>query len=219
MMKIVTKKLSELRPAEKNVRRHTDKQLAEYVRSVEMFGQTKPILIDETGEIIAGNGLYAALMQMGRDSAECRVMTGLTPAMKKKLMLSDNRVYELGITDMDMFDEILKELDGDIDIPGWDDDLLEMLNASAAEATDLVENYGVYSQEEVDAMNRRTREEHVPGAAPMEAASAASADAPGGTGSDMAPDAAAPGEAAETPEGARTITCPHCGGTICLPNA
>lgn len=215
-MKIVTKKLTELRPAEKNVRRHPEKQITEYIRSVEIFGQTKPLLIDETGEIIAGNGLYEALRRMGRETAECRVMAGLTPAMKKKLMLSDNRIYELGITDMDTFDEILKELDGDFDIPGWDDDLLEMLNASAAEAADLVESYGVFDQDEVDAMNRRTREEHTPGSAPMEAAP--SGAGPGG-GANIAPDAEDAGEAAESPEGGMTITCPHCGGTICLPNA
>ena len=215
-MKIVTKKLTELRPAEKNVRRHPEKQITEYIRSVEIFGQTKPLLIDETGEIIAGNGLYEALRRMGRETAECRVMAGLTTAMKKKLMLSDNRIYELGITDMDTFDEILKELDGDFDIPGWDDDLLEMLNASATEAADLVESYGVFDQDEVDAMNRRTREEHTPGAAPMEAAPAASADGPG---ANPAAPGTAPGAGAEAAEGGMTITCPHCGGTICLPNA
>lgn len=215
-MKIVTKKISELRSPEKNVRRHTDKQLTEYVRSVEMFGQTKPILIDETGEIIAGNGLYEALKQMGSGTAECRVMEGLTPAMKKKLMLSDNRVYELGITDMDMFDEILRDLDGDMDIPGWDDDLLEMLNASASEATDMVESYGVYDREEVDAMNRRTRKEHTPG---QGIAESPQGSPEAGTGSDTPEHGTAPGAGAETAEGGMTITCPHCGGTICLPSA
>lgn len=216
MMKIVTKKLAEIHPAEKNIRRHTDKQLTEYVRSVEMFGQTKPILIDENGEIIAGNGLYEALKMMGRASAECRIMAGLTPGMKKKLMLSDNRIYELGITDMDVFDDILKELEGDVDIPGWDEDLLEMLNASAADADDMIESYGVYTQDEVAAVNRRTREEHTPGSAPAEAAPAAPA---GGPVANIAPTASAPAAAAETAERGITITCPHCGGVICLPNA
>ena len=215
-MKIVTKKLTELRPAAKNVRRHPEKQISEYIRSVDVFGQTKPILIDETGEIIAGNGLYEALRRMGKQTADCRVMEGLTPAQKKKLMLSDNRIYDLGITDMDVFDEILKELDGDLDIPGWDDDLLEMLNASAAEATELVESYGLYDADEVDAINRRMREEHTPGSAPMEAAP--SGAGPEG-GENIAPDAADAGEAAESAEDARTIVCPHCGGTICLRSA
>ena len=68
-MKIVTKKLSELHKPAKNIRRHTEKQLHEYVRSLEMFGQVKPIIVDEHGEIIAGNGLYEALLQMGREEA------------------------------------------------------------------------------------------------------------------------------------------------------
>lgn len=216
MMKIVTKKLTEIRPMEKNIRRHTEKQLVEYVRSLEMFGQTKPILIDEAGEIIAGNGLYAALVQMGRTTAECRVMEGLSPAMKKKLMLSDNRVYELGLTDMDMFDEILRDLDGDLDIPGWDDDLLEMLNASVSEATDMVESYGVYDQEEVEAMNRRTREEHIPGTGPLAGSETNGAPGAGPSPEEEGNEAQAPGSG---PEEAKTITCPHCGGTICLPNA
>ena len=216
MMKIVTKKLSELRPAEKNVRRHTEKQLAEYVRSVEMFGQTKPLLIDEAGEIIAGNGLYAALVRMGAKTAECRVMEGLTPAMKKKLMLSDNRVYELGLTDMDVFEDILRDLEGDVDIPGWDDDLLEMLSASAAEATDMVESYGVYGQDEIDAVNRRTREEHIPG---QGVAEDAQRNAQPSEGSSSAPVVSAQQTGAEAAEQGVTITCPHCGGAICLSNA
>ena len=65
-MKIVSKKLSELHPIEKNIRRHPEKQIKEYVRSVEMFGQIKPLTVDENGTILVGNGLYEALKLMGR---------------------------------------------------------------------------------------------------------------------------------------------------------
>lgn len=36
--------LSALHQPEKNVRKHTDKQIGEYVRSLRMFGQVKPII-------------------------------------------------------------------------------------------------------------------------------------------------------------------------------
>ena len=88
-MDVVTKSLSELHEIAKNVRKHTDKQLKEYVRSLQMFGQIKPIVIDEYGEIIAGNGLYAALKSMGAETCECYVVAGLTATQKKKLMLAD----------------------------------------------------------------------------------------------------------------------------------
>lgn len=66
-MKITVKKLSELHKPAHNIRRHSEKQLTEYIRSIEMFGQVKPLVVAEDGEIIAGNGLYEALLRMGRE--------------------------------------------------------------------------------------------------------------------------------------------------------
>lgn len=70
-MKVVRKKLAELHRSERNVRIHSDKQLAEFRRSIEMFGQIRPIVIDEGGTILAGNGLYEALHIMERTEADC----------------------------------------------------------------------------------------------------------------------------------------------------
>lgn len=64
-MNITVKKLSELHKPAHNIRRHSEKQLTEYIRSIEMFGQVKPLVVAEDGEIIAGNGLYEALLRMG----------------------------------------------------------------------------------------------------------------------------------------------------------
>ena len=64
-MNVVKKPLAELRRPERNVRMHTDKQLKEFRRSVEMFGQIRPIVIDEGGVILAGNGLFETLLAMG----------------------------------------------------------------------------------------------------------------------------------------------------------
>lgn len=119
-MKITVKKLADLRKPAHNIRRHSDKQITEYIRSIEMFGQIKPLVVDEHGEIIAGNGLFEALTRMGRETCDCYVVTGLTDVQKKKLMMADNKVYELGFTDTDAIEQLVKELDGDTDVPGWD---------------------------------------------------------------------------------------------------
>lgn len=96
-MNVTRKPLSELRRPERNVRMHTDKQLKEFRRSVEMFGQIRPIVVDEAGVILAGNGLYETLLSMGRTEADCYVVSGLTEAQKKKLMLADGKsVQEIG---------------------------------------------------------------------------------------------------------------------------
>lgn len=66
-MKIISMKLADLKQPEKNVRIHTEKQLQEFQRSVEMFGQIRPIVVDENNVIMAGNGLYDTLLRMGKE--------------------------------------------------------------------------------------------------------------------------------------------------------
>lgn len=203
MIEITIKHLDELHLAAKNVRRHTDKQIAEYMRSVEMFGQIKPIIADEQGEIIAGNGLFMALSRMGKETCDCYIMAGLSENQKKKLMLADNRVYELGITDMDAFDELIRELGGDIDVPGWDEDLLAMMNAAAEDVDEIVNGYGVYQESDVNKLSehRPASESTTVQPTQMSAANdAAPTPAPEGT----------PGQVQ------RVIVCPKCGEQICL---
>lgn len=146
-MKTVKKLLSELRRPEKNVRMHTDKQLAEFRRSVEMFGQIRPIVIDENNTMLAGNGLYETLLSMGRTEADCYVVEGLTENEKKKLMLADNRIFDLGVDDMKAFDDLIAELGDDLDVPGFDDDLLRSLVADPDEIDDMMSSYGLISEE------------------------------------------------------------------------
>jgi len=146
-MTTVTKQLSDLRRPEKNVRMHTDKQLVEFRRSVEMFGQIRPIVVDENGVILAGNGLYETLLSMGRTEADCYVVEGLTENEKKKLMLADNRIFDLGVDDMKAFDEFIAELGDDLDVPGFDDELLRSLVANEAEIDEMMSSYGLITDE------------------------------------------------------------------------
>lgn len=63
-MKQLTMKLKDLVRPERNIRIHTEKQLEEFERSVRMFGQIRPIVVDENNTILAGNGLYETLLRM-----------------------------------------------------------------------------------------------------------------------------------------------------------
>ncbi len=145
-MKVIRKKLSELKAPEKNVRIHSEKQVKEFVRSLESFGQIRPIVVDEDNTILAGNGLYAALMAKGEAEADVYVMTGLSPNEKKKLMLADNKIYSLGVDDMDVFDEFLRELGDDLEIPGYDLELLETLTADLGDVDEMLSGYGTVSE-------------------------------------------------------------------------
>lgn len=152
-MQTVTKKISELKRPDKNVRLHGDRQIKEYIRSIEMFGQIRPLVIDEQNTVLAGNGLLTALKQMGHETADCYVVQNLTEKQKKKLMLVDNKIFELGVNDANVFDELLRELDGDIDIPGYDEELLKVLTASAKQTDEIINSYGTFSEKSISAMN------------------------------------------------------------------
>ena len=149
-----TMKLSEMRHPPKNVRKHSQSQIAEYMRSVEMFDQIRPIVVDESGEIIAGNGLYEALVGLGRESADVYIMRGLTPVQKKKLMLADNRIFNLGSDDMAVFEEFVAELSGDFDVPGYDFDLLQTLSFTADDVDSAQSSYGTISAEDKKALEK-----------------------------------------------------------------
>lgn len=153
-MKVIKKKLSELRRPKKNVRNHSIKQIEEFKRSVQMFGQIRPIVIDEDNVILAGNGLFMALEALGRTEADCYVAAGLTEAGKKKLMLADNRIFNLGVDDLQAFEEIILELDHDFDIPGYDADLLETLVIDVGAADTLMGGYGIISDDTKQEMER-----------------------------------------------------------------
>ncbi|MBR6029187.1 MAG: ParB N-terminal domain-containing protein [Clostridia bacterium] len=203
-MKVVQKKLSDLRKLEKNIRRHSPKQISEYVRSVRMFGQIRPLVIDEDGVILAGNGLYDALVSMGEEKADCYVVPGLTETQKKKLMLADNRVYELGMTDTEAFDEIIRSLGGDTDVPGWDADLLETLNASVREVNAMVDSYGSYQPEDMGRYHREPQNGALQQGSDGADGSPLSAAAPEGETQQNASQAVS----------ARYVICPKCGERI-----
>ena len=153
-MKITIKKISELKRPDRNVRLHGDKQIKEYVRSIKMFGQVRPLVIDENNVVLCGNGLLQALQTMEAETADCYVVKNLSENDKKKLMLADNKIFELGVNATDTFDEFIRELDGDIDIPGYDEEMLKILMANAKEADTVLNNYGKFSDQSVSRMEQ-----------------------------------------------------------------
>ena len=202
-MNVTKKLLSELRRPERNVRMHTDKQLKEFRRSIEMFGQIRPIVVDEDGVILAGNGLYETILSRGRTEADCYVVTGLTEAQKKKLMLADNRVFDLGVDDLSALDAFVLELKDDLDIPGYEEDLLRAMVMEADEAADTLSEYGAIDEERIEEIrNARERTEA------REEAAARNAE-------EYVPPAAGAQPQEEGPA-RRFILCPKCGERIWL---
>lgn len=217
-MNIVTKKISELVTPEKNVRIHTEKQLQEYEKSVRMFGQIRPIVIDEKNTILAGRGLFDTLKRMGMETADCYLFANLTENQKKKLMIADNKIFSLGIENLDTLNEFLIELQGDLDIPGFDEEILKQMVANADEVTEKLSEYGTLNENEIRNIRESTERRE------QRAAEAAASPAAPMTGSvigthteteDSIP-GNPPEESGAIADVRKYVICPDCGKKIWL---
>ena len=205
-MNIVKMPLSALRKSERNMRMHPEAQIREYVRSLQKNGQLKLFVIDEDNVIWIGNGLYEAMTRCGYTEAYCLVKAGMTEADKKKMMMADNKIFDLGVDDISTFDAFIAELKDDLDIPGYDEEILQSMVSDAEDVTAAMQEYGTLDTEEVQeiraAQERKAQAMAAPPAAP------APQPAPAVQAPAIKPPAAEPERA--------FLVCPHCGEKIWL---
>lgn len=109
-MQLARKKLSEIKPYERNPRKN-DQAVDAVAESIRQCGYVAPIIVDEDGIILAGHTRYKALKKLGRDEAEVVVKSGLTDEQKRKYRLLDNKTNELAEWDFDLLAEELEGLD------------------------------------------------------------------------------------------------------------
>ena len=218
-MNVITMPISELKRPERNVRIHTDKQLKEFERSIRMFGQIRPLVVDETNTILAGVGCFETLCRMGAAEAAVYKVSDLTESQKKKLMIADNKIYGLGIDNLETFDSFLKELSDDLDIPGFDESILQSMVAEAEEVTDKIMEYGSVDDSEIESLKAaKARKEALMEKAGQEQEATALAQPvavpqPVPAHSNLPP---ADEEDTEPTEIRKFVICPNCGEKIWL---
>ena len=207
-MEIITMKLVDLVKPEKNVRIHTEQQLKEFQRSVKMFGQIRPIVVDENNVILAGNGLYETLIAMGKETADVYKYDNLTENQKKKLMIADNKIFSLGIENLDTLNSFLEDLQGDLDIPGFDEDILKQMVSEAEDVTEKLSEYGTLDDEEIQSIKEsgERKEQQIQKAEAEQATPAPIAQ----------PQQEMPEDSEDTTEVKKFVICPKCGEKIWL---
>lgn len=109
-MELVTIKLCDIKPYEKNPRKN-DEAIAAVKESIRQCEYIAPIILDENNIILAGHTRYKALLELGWTEAQCVVKDGLTEEQKKKYRLLDNKTAEIAGWDFDLLDGELEELD------------------------------------------------------------------------------------------------------------
>ena len=110
-MEIINKKLSELKPYEKNPRKN-DNAVDYVAKSIEEFGFKVPIVIDKDNVIIAGHTRYKASEKLGLNEVPCVIADDLTDEQVKAFRLADNKVSEMSEWDYDLLDIELDDIVG-----------------------------------------------------------------------------------------------------------
>ncbi|MCL1826431.1 MAG: ParB/Srx family N-terminal domain-containing protein [Candidatus Cloacimonetes bacterium] len=133
-MNIETVTISDLKVSEVTVRKHPEIQIKELSRAVKMFGQTRPLVIDEDNVVLAGNGLLDACKRLNYDTIKAYRISNLSQENKYKLMIADNKIFSLGYDDYTTINALLKDFT-DFDVPGFDEGFLRDITKSLEELT------------------------------------------------------------------------------------
>lgn len=113
-----------------NARKHDEQNVAEIAASISRFGFVNPVLVDPSGEIIAGHGRALAAAYLKLDKVPVIALASLSEPERRALRLADNRIAEKSTWDNDAVQaelRALKELDASTDGLGWSDAELDNL--------------------------------------------------------------------------------------------
>jgi len=130
-----------LTPYAGNARTHSKTQIRQIAQSIERFGFTNPVLIDEANGIIAGHGRVLAAQAIGLAEVPCLRLAHLSEIDKRAYILADNKLALNA---------------------GWDQELLAIELQGLIEANYSVEVTG-FTVGEVDAVLQAAQEAHSTG--------------------------------------------------------
>jgi DNA modification methylase len=127
--------ISTLRPFSTNARTHSPKQISQIVASIEAFGFTNPVIIDDQDRILAGHGRVGAARHLGLKAVPTVRLSHLTEAQKRAYVLADNRLAELAGWDKEILKlelQHLVDIDFDVELTGFSTAEIDLLIDGAA---------------------------------------------------------------------------------------
>jgi ParB-like chromosome segregation protein Spo0J len=129
-MTIESVAIDSLSPDPANARKHGKRNLETIVASLRRFGQQKPIVVDSSGVVRAGNGQFAAAKALGW--SHIRVVRSDLPATElTAYAIADNRTAEPAEWDALTLTRVLS--DGELGDVGFTDAELEKFVDNAPE--------------------------------------------------------------------------------------
>ena len=148
--------IKDLLPDQNNARLHNPRNVGMIVKSLQEVGAARSGVIDEQGNVLAGNATLEALAQAGIERVKVVEANGnewvvvrrkgLTEEQKKKLALYDNRTAELAEWDTGILKDLYSENEGLLADMWFDGELAKLLNFNPE--LDLGGGDGVSNQED-----------------------------------------------------------------------
>lgn len=132
-MKLQRLKVADLSGDPANARKHDERNIGAIVASLKRFGQQKPIVVDSSHVVRAGNGTLEAARLLGWTEIDC-VVTDLKGSEATAYAIADNRTAELASWDDDVLAATLNGLLAD------DADLLAAAGFDEAELAELLDS-------------------------------------------------------------------------------
>lgn len=107
---------------ERNTRVHSEEQVSQIAASIQEFGFTNPILVDENNKVLAGHGRLAAAKQMTLEEVPVIRLENLTENQKRAYVIADNKLalnseWNDSLLQMEM--QELHNMDFDLSSLGW----------------------------------------------------------------------------------------------------
>lgn len=130
-MNIEYMKVKDLKPYEKNAKKHDKTQIANVAKSIERYGFAQPLVVDKNNVLIIGHCRLLAAKQLKLREVPVLRMEDLTEEQVKELRILDNKLNE---SDWDM--DLLMDEVTDLDFEDFDFDW----NFSELEDAEVIED-------------------------------------------------------------------------------
>jgi DNA modification methylase len=119
-----------LRPSLHNARTHSLRQIRQIALSIEQFGFTNPVLIDEDNGILAGHGRVEAAKRLGLKRVPTIQIKHLSDVQKRAYIIADNQLAAKAGWDTDILKielQNLVDLDFDLEVTGFEDGEIDVI--------------------------------------------------------------------------------------------
>ena len=130
-MQIEMRSTREIKPYNKNAKKHPKEQVARIAESIREFGFQQPLVVDQDGVLVIGHGRLLAAKRLGIKAVPVVIASGLSDEQIRALRLADNKTNEsewdlslLGIELDDLADLDMSRFGFDL---GGDDDEVEVV--------------------------------------------------------------------------------------------